>query len=77
MALIRQFSAELPLAVGRVAVGDLAKASGIGPVTSIVISDDLACFTAVSKVGVVVIFLSLWEEGSNYLIIKPLNGLTS
>ena len=59
MSLIRQFSAELPLAVGRVAVGVLAKASGIGPVTSIVI------------------FLSLWEEGLNYLIIKPLNGLTS
>ena len=77
MALIRQSSAELPLVVGHLVVCDLAKTSAIGLVTSIVISDGLACFTAVSRVGVVVIFLSLWEEGSNYLIIKPLNGLAS
>ena len=59
MAFVRQSSAELPLAVGQVVVCDLAKASGIGPVTSIII------------------FLPLWEEGLNYLIIKHLNGLTS
>ena len=59
MAFVCQSSAELPLAVGQVVVCDLAKASGIGPVTSIII------------------FLPLWEEGLNYLIIKHLNGLTS